>query len=427
MPDLATGDTRENFNGLVNAGVFSIITQRPVPVARSADATDITETTATIVGYLSPLNFGPTTFHFELGKTDSYGFATSDQSAANQGGTLTVNSSITNLEPCTTYHYRLVGVNDDGFTATAPDAAFETACSSASGETPTESVTETSSQTPGCDTKLYAAGNQVSRSKITKLGKYLFRVAGPEGGFIKVGGKRLFALEYNTGGDKSLSKARFSVDDATVATLKGPPYAIKLNTKNMVAEIGKGVKHKLAVRLTSKSGKSKTLKMSFRVSSCSAGGLDTDIDRSHNGKAAVKLTIDAGQSSVDTAKIKLPVELKPNPHAGRRVGTLTITRSGKQVKKKLVVPNRVSTSSTSVRLASNTYLMKINGRWELRLKKLGPSATKAQLSFSSKSGMFTLKERCFTLTFKTSLTGGNDSKQIASATTTDKAKCNVKK
>ena len=93
----------------------------------TGDATAVTLDSASLPGTITP-TLRPTTFHFEYGKTDTYGSATPDVQAVGSAGTTSVGVTIAGLEPSTTYHYRLVAVNPDAAAAfVGADKTFTTA------------------------------------------------------------------------------------------------------------------------------------------------------------------------------------------------------------------------------------------------------------------------------------------------------------
>jgi hypothetical protein len=95
------------------------------PTVTTRGASSITQTTAHISGTITP-NKQDTTWHFEFGTTTAYGISTPEQGPIKAGaGTTTVGADLSNLQPGTTYHYRLVGTNGSG-TVAGKDKAFTT-------------------------------------------------------------------------------------------------------------------------------------------------------------------------------------------------------------------------------------------------------------------------------------------------------------
>jgi hypothetical protein len=95
------------------------------PTATTGGATAITQTTAKLHGTVKPNN-QPTTWHFEIGGTISYGTSTQEQGtiAAGSGNTKVV-TDVGGLQPGTAYHYRLVATNPSGSVA-GKDRTFTT-------------------------------------------------------------------------------------------------------------------------------------------------------------------------------------------------------------------------------------------------------------------------------------------------------------
>jgi hypothetical protein len=92
-------------------------------------ASEIEPTSATLNGSLDPDGIPGTTFYFQWGKTLSYGRTTPAPPGVQVGssapGTTQLNFGLENLEPGTTYHFRLVAVNSFG-TTVGGDRTFET-------------------------------------------------------------------------------------------------------------------------------------------------------------------------------------------------------------------------------------------------------------------------------------------------------------
>jgi len=88
--------------------------QAAVPTVTTGGASAITQTTVHVAGTIKPNNEN-TTWHFEIGPTNTYGTSTPEQGPVAAGaGSTNVAFDIVNLTPGTTYHYRLVGTNPSG-------------------------------------------------------------------------------------------------------------------------------------------------------------------------------------------------------------------------------------------------------------------------------------------------------------------------
>lgn len=93
------------------------------PTVTTGSATALTGTTATVSGTVFA-NKEETTYHFEFGKTTSYG-TSSPNGTVNGNSGRTVAADLSGLQPQTTYHFRLVATNPSG-TAIGSDATFTT-------------------------------------------------------------------------------------------------------------------------------------------------------------------------------------------------------------------------------------------------------------------------------------------------------------
>jgi hypothetical protein len=96
-----------------------------VPTVTTGGASAITQTTAHVAGSIKP-NGQDTTWHFDFGTTNTYGASTAEQPPIPAGaGATAVGADLSNLQPGTTYHYRLVGTNASG-TIFGKDKTFTT-------------------------------------------------------------------------------------------------------------------------------------------------------------------------------------------------------------------------------------------------------------------------------------------------------------
>lgn len=113
-----------------NPTSFSTLPVAPLVVTGAA--TDVSETTAVINGTINPAGL-QTTYYFEYGLTDAYGSrvpAAIDAVAGNGHAPRIFSRTLEDLQPGTTYHYRIVAENEIGvsqgedrtFTALAPAA-----------------------------------------------------------------------------------------------------------------------------------------------------------------------------------------------------------------------------------------------------------------------------------------------------------------
>ncbi len=94
------------------------------PTVSTLAADNITQNAATINGKVNP-NGQVATYHFDWGTSTSYNRVTPDKSAGSGTSSVDVSEGLTNLDPGTTYHYRLVAVSPAG-TSTGQDNTFTT-------------------------------------------------------------------------------------------------------------------------------------------------------------------------------------------------------------------------------------------------------------------------------------------------------------
>ena len=112
------------------------------PVATTQNATNVSGTKATLNGIVGPNVSGgdPTSYYFKWGKTSSYGNETPTRTLGSCPAGITppspycstpktqaVSEDISNLTPCTVYHFQLFASNPDASTPTpGGDKAFRT-------------------------------------------------------------------------------------------------------------------------------------------------------------------------------------------------------------------------------------------------------------------------------------------------------------
>jgi hypothetical protein len=115
--------------GLVAAAFAALvvcgIAAAAAPTAITGPVTATASTTATLIGTVNP-NGASTTWHFDYGKTTSYGSTTAPVNAGSGTVNTGVSQDLTGLTPGTTYHYRLVATSSGG-TTSGSDGIFNTA------------------------------------------------------------------------------------------------------------------------------------------------------------------------------------------------------------------------------------------------------------------------------------------------------------
>jgi phosphodiesterase/alkaline phosphatase D-like protein len=113
------------------------------PAAITGPVTATASTSATLTGNVNP-NGDATSWHFDYGKTASYGTSTQSMSAGSGTVTTGVSVNVTGLSPGTTYHYRLVASNGGG-TTNGADGIFNTSTAAAPTVTTSAATGVTSS------------------------------------------------------------------------------------------------------------------------------------------------------------------------------------------------------------------------------------------------------------------------------------------
>jgi len=83
------------------------------PKVTTASATALTATGATLNGSVNPNGYA-TKYYFQYGTSTSYGSSTSAVSAGSGTASIAVSTSLTNLTPSATYHYRIVASSSAG-------------------------------------------------------------------------------------------------------------------------------------------------------------------------------------------------------------------------------------------------------------------------------------------------------------------------
>jgi hypothetical protein len=117
-----------NFGGGVSTGPDETFTTRPLvpPVVSTGAAEAVGETAVTLTGAADPQGL-PTTYQFEYGTSIAYGshWPNIHAPAGSASGAQAIAVYVENLQPGTTYHYRLAAVNEDG-TSYGPDHTLTT-------------------------------------------------------------------------------------------------------------------------------------------------------------------------------------------------------------------------------------------------------------------------------------------------------------
>jgi endonuclease I len=118
--------TATSSGGTTDGGDLTFTTSCPAPTVTTGAVTSVTTTGATLFGTVNPSGLD-TSASFEWGLTDSYGQTTGSQSMGSGSLAQPLAASLTNLTPCTDYHYRGTATSAGG-TTTGSDASFQTTC-----------------------------------------------------------------------------------------------------------------------------------------------------------------------------------------------------------------------------------------------------------------------------------------------------------
>jgi hypothetical protein len=119
-------------------GVDGAFTTLQLPAATTESPTTVMQTESTLHGAVTP-HRSETHYWFEYGTSTSYGILTAETSAGSGEESKAIAATVSNLEPATPYHYRLVAKNAAGTTYgsdhllnTTPWLPGGTSCSSSS-------------------------------------------------------------------------------------------------------------------------------------------------------------------------------------------------------------------------------------------------------------------------------------------------------
>lgn len=107
------------------------------PTVTTGPATAIQSTSATVTGTINPRG-ASVRYRFEYGTTIAYGSFTPTTLLPATTSTVPVAATITGLAPNTTYHYRLVAVNNAGASGVGQDMTFTTLAAAPGGKLKTK-------------------------------------------------------------------------------------------------------------------------------------------------------------------------------------------------------------------------------------------------------------------------------------------------
>ena len=112
-----------NFTGAINGPDLTFMTPDQ-PKVESSEVSAVGQTSAHLSGRVIA-NSSPTDVHFEFGTSTAYGGSTAATSIGSERLARVSAVDLTGLTPGTTYHFRMVGVNEFG-TTPGPDQTFTT-------------------------------------------------------------------------------------------------------------------------------------------------------------------------------------------------------------------------------------------------------------------------------------------------------------
>ncbi len=411
---------------IADAGTYYVVTARPVPEVESLNADEITSTTANVKAAINPRSFGSVEFYFELGETQTYGTNTAPGSIANGQGFIEAKSKFTGLKPCTKYQFRVVATNSDGFTSNGSDRQFTTSCEDA---TTTTTTTADTAVAESCSSKLFSIGRTASTSAAYRVGGVRTKLVGPTGSYVRGGTKTTFKLSTRKTADQSrFKRAVFYLDKTKLATITSPLFAIKLDTKKMTAEYGKGKKYSLSAKVTPKRGKTRKISLSFYVSKCRPATVTAALKRGSGRRADLSLTLKSGGPALTSASVALDKRVKLHPKAGAKIGTTKLTLNGKTSTLTLKVPKKASKRTTSMTVNKKgdrvVKLTRSAGRWRVALSGLSSGTDKVVVALKGRqSGQVTLAKPCVTKTFVAKFVGSGSG---GSASTSDSASARCK-
>ena len=97
----------------------------PPPQPTTGGAQNVSTYSATVTGVISPENQA-TTWYFQFGSTTNYGYNTVPQQVPAGTAAVPVSQTLGNLQPGTTFHYRLVATHGGSIIEAGADMTFET-------------------------------------------------------------------------------------------------------------------------------------------------------------------------------------------------------------------------------------------------------------------------------------------------------------
>lgn len=393
------------------------------PTATTDAATSVGAYTATLNGTINPRLSGTTSYHFELGTTSSYGLLnTTTRTLTNSNSASTVSAQITDLTPCTTYHYRVVAVaGNGGTTANGSDITFTTACVTATDTVNTTVITTPADAAANESCSVFSLKNLRDVSKTKQLnGQVSLQLRGPKGRFATQGQVKQFTLRIvSKQGEKTLASSQvgsttFYLDGKKLATVKKRPYALKINTKNLAATTGYGTEHTIKTVVTpkAKSGKKKTLSLPLFVSKCSPARFAARARKIGAHKSSptlpseLNLDLSSGGPALRTSTFKLPRAVTITPKTAT-LGTATLTINGKRIATTLTLPKKLTGKAVTLAKlrGAKITLAKTAHKWTVAFVDLPDKTTRIVAKLNSGPNRPTQVKRCARLAVATTAQG----------------------
>lgn len=217
-------------------GSFTTLEPPAAPSAETGAASPVTQTTATLKGFVDP-HGEATTCVFEYGPTTAYGSSASCASTPG-GGTakVEVSAALSGLAANTIYHYRLTATNHTGTTQGA-DKELKTSPGSSGPATTTEKTTETPPPVKGVEHEMTQKPVPIvtvsgSATSVAPTGAFTLKLSCPAGETTCSGSlllKTLTAVAASSGHAAKKKKAILTLASASFSIAGGKLKAISLH------------------------------------------------------------------------------------------------------------------------------------------------------------------------------------------------------
>lgn len=185
----------------------------PAAAATTGAPSDIATTSATLNGTVEP-GGAPTNYYFQYGTTAAYGSSTAPSDGGSSQGVVPASTTLTDLSPGTTYHYRLVASNSGGIRQ-GGDRIFTTSAAGAPSAAP-----------PAPENPPEFAGVKLASTRLALRGRFItVKLSCPAATVGRcTGATRLSTRRRRTSSSAaatvSLGRARFSIAAGTRARVR---------------------------------------------------------------------------------------------------------------------------------------------------------------------------------------------------------------